>query len=220
MQPSSGRCQAERAGRTLAPPSRGRSVNRHARSSRVAAPLISCRAIRTTIFAVSVLSRAPPGARRRSAVPSWFSDATASTRNRSKTFVLVESFHPVPMRRTAALQLCGLLAVGPALGFTPSSFPLDVIRSRETGPRLVAWPSPGLGLHIQGLGALREGPSRPGVGCRQFPVPTFASATQDLEAPATEGSQQELSRFSVVRPRYLGEMHARHSVADLGRGRN
>ena len=125
------------------------------------------------------------------------------------------------MRRTAALQLCGLLAVGPALGFTPSSFPLDVIRSRETGPRLVAWPSPGLGLHItsKALGPF-VGPSRPGVGCRQFPVPTFASATQDLEAPATEGSQQELSRFSVVRPRYLGEMHARHSVADLGRGRN
>ena len=123
------------------------------------------------------------------------------------------------MRRTAALLLCGLLAVSPALGFTPSSFPLDMIRSSETGP--VSWHGPrqALAFTSKALGPF-VGPSRPGVGYRQFPVPTFASATQDLEAPATEGSQQELSRFSVVRPRYLGEMHARHSVADLGRGRN
>ena len=123
------------------------------------------------------------------------------------------------MRRTAALLLCGLLAVSPALGFTPSSFPLEVIRSSETGP--VSWHGPrqALAYTSKALGPF-VGPPRPGVGYRQFPVPTFASATQDLEAPTTEGSQQELSRFSVVRPRYLGKMHARHSVADLGRGRN
>ena len=122
------------------------------------------------------------------------------------------------MRRTAALLLCGLLAVSPALGFTPSSFPLEVIRSSETGP--VSWHGPRQALAYTSKALAFVGPPRPGVGYRQFPVPTFASATQDLEAPATEGSQQELSRFSVVRPRYLGEMHARHSVADLGRGRN
>ena len=112
------------------------------------------------------------------------------------------------MRRTAALQLCGLLAVGPALGFTPSSFPLEVIRSSETGP--VSWHGPrqALAYTSKALGPF-VGPPRPGVGYRQFPVPTFASATQDLEAPATEGSQQELSRFIVVRPRSLGKMLAR-----------